>query len=60
MKNQSMDLQKDDFRVKYFKAVDLIMTPTHTTFGQPSLTAFFLTESNQGIPDKKFNYIREK
>lgn len=55
-----MDLQKDDFRVKYFKAVDLIMTPTHTTFGQPSLTAFFLTESNQGIPDKKFNYIREK
>lgn len=53
MKNQSMDLQKDDFRVKYFKAVDLIMTPTHTTLGQPSFTAFFLIESNQGIPDKK-------
>ena len=32
MVNQSMDLQKDDFRVEYFKTLDLIMAPTHTKF----------------------------
>ena len=33
---------KDDFRVKYFEALDLVMAPIRTRFDQPSFIAFFL------------------
>ena len=34
------NIPKDDFRVKYFEALDLIMTFKHTRFDQPSFIAF--------------------
>ena len=35
-------LRKDDFRVKYFEALDLIMSTIRTRFDQPSFIAFSL------------------
>ena len=42
MENQSMDLKMDEFKVKYFKVLDLIIVPTHTRFDQPSFIVFSL------------------
>ena len=37
---QNMNLPKDDFREKYFEALDLIMAPMHTRLDQTSFTEF--------------------
>ena len=39
------NLPKDDFRVKYFEALDLIMVSIRTRFDQPSFIAFSNFES---------------
>ena len=36
------NLSKDDFRVKYFEALDLITAPVRTRFDQPSFKEFSL------------------
>ena len=35
-------LKMDEFKVKYFKVLDLIIVPTHTRFDQPSFIVFSL------------------
>ena len=41
------NLPKDDFRVKYFEALNLIIASMRTRFDQPRLIAFSLIKSNQ-------------
>lgn len=58
------NLPKDDFRVEYFKALDLLMAFIRTRFSPSSFIAFSLISSSQlkdqGIIDEKIvKYIRK-
>ena len=40
--SEGLNLPKDDFRVKYFEALDLIMASIRTRIDQPNFIAFSL------------------